>query len=273
MFGCGAQNKPPTIQELVAALQTSFEEMKVQNEERDGRIETTSKKIENIEKDTVKYRETLAGDIKHLQDKSDFLEIKLDETSIMLLKDVDEKFENQDKEIESIIQSILDKQIESDDNVITIKNEQNKCFNDLKLNIEKLGTDMKNIVHETKDNVIKDIDYKIKLVRFDIEENEVNLKNENEKLICNQKNFEVKSIKFQNELRKSVERNKTENETNINIIKTKITKNFDHCETKFVQYDMNNKELKTEMEKMIANKFQVIEDGHSMLQETFRNIF
>ena len=68
--------------------------MKAENEVRDEKIEAMDGTLENMKEETAKYRESVAVEIKHLQDKTDSLKLKLDEISLMPLKDVDNRFEN-----------------------------------------------------------------------------------------------------------------------------------------------------------------------------------
>ena len=72
MFGCGS------------ALQEAFQEMKAENEVRNEKIEAMNRTLEIMKEETAKYRESVVVEIKHLEDKTDSLELKLHETSMMV---------------------------------------------------------------------------------------------------------------------------------------------------------------------------------------------
>ena len=273
MFGCGSQNRPPTLQELVSALQEAFQEMKAENEVRDEKIEAMDGTLEIMKEETANYRESVAVEIKHLEDKTDSLELKLHETSMMLLKDVDNRFETQDKEIESIIQSILDKQGLTDEDVVKLKSEIENVNNNCNVKADKLEDYFKYEVNETKENIKKDLEEGIKRIKFDIEENVVNLKDENEKTNCNLKKLEANFTTFKNDIRKTVINDMKENMAKILDNKNQITQNFTSLETQMIENERSFNDYQAEMGKTLTEKFCLTEQKHADLQENLRETF
>ena len=228
MFGCGSQNRPPTVQELIAAIQNNLEELRSQNKLTDERLQSLEESVEVLEKQSSKN----CLELQRLEGKTDYLEQKINESQTFLITSVDEKFENQDKEIEGLLQSIVDKQSLTDENVFKLKSAVQKRDTDIQSRLETTEKDFKALVNDCEENTKKDFEEQSRLIRYDLQENFVNLQNENEKLKSNLKNTEESFNLFKTEVKRVISHDIKENEKNIVNNKQKISESFTAMEEK-----------------------------------------
>ena len=258
---------------MILALQASLEEIKNENEQRDQKIHMVETMLDDMKEETITYRESVTEEIKHLEDRSESLDLKIHETSIMILKDVDNRFETQDKEIESLLQTIMDKQSLTDDNIVKLKTDIKKSNAEWKAKTDKMEDDFNNRINVTKENLTKETSEKIKLIKYDIEEHVVNLKDENSKTNCNLRNFEGNFNTFKKDIKKTVVANMKENVDKFNENKTETNNRLELFESRFLANETCFEKYKTEVDEELKEKFCLIEKQHLDLQEITRDIF